>query len=202
MTLLLPVLEAIDLTENNLDASDAVARVKALDWLQIKQELNAQGSAVLRDVLSTTECNRIASSYMQDSMFRSRVVMTRHGFGRGEYKYFSYPLPEIIAGLRAELYAQLAPIANEWNSNMGLDARYPEQHSDFIQRCHEGGQQRPTPLLLQYKEGDYNCLHQDLYGDHVFPIQVAILLSEPGRDLPAGSSCSQSNVHECSRDQR
>jgi uncharacterized protein len=119
-------------------------------------------------------------------MFRSHIIMGRHGFGRGEYKYFRYPLPDIIAELRTALYARLAPIANHWNAAMSIDARYPEMHADFITRCHEAGQLRPTPLLLQYGAGDYNCLHQDLYGEHVFPIQVAILLSEPARDFTGG----------------
>jgi hypothetical protein len=167
-------------------ARTAVARVEALDWQRIAQELDAQGSAVLQDVLSPEECGGIAAMYPQDSLFRSRVVMARHGFGRGEYKYFSYPLPDTIAGLRTALYARLAPMANQWNSAMGQDVSYPERHAEFIQRCHDAGQQRPTPLLLQYGEGDYNCLHQDLYGEHVFPIQVAILLSEPGHDFTGG----------------
>ncbi len=164
----------------------AVARVEALDWQRIAQDLDGQGSAVLQSLLSPEECGPIAGLYAQDGLFRSRVVMERHGFGRGEYKYFSYPLPSIIAGLRSVLYAHLAPVANQWNSAMGVDTRYPERHGDFLQRCHDAGQQRPTPLLLQYGEGDYNCLHQDLYGDHVFPMQVAILLSRPGRDFTGG----------------
>ncbi|MGI8772876.1 MAG: 2OG-Fe(II) oxygenase [Acidobacteriaceae bacterium] len=167
-------------------AESAVVRVEALDWQRIAQELDAQGSAVLQGVLSAEACAAIADLYPQDSLFRSRVVMARHGFGRGEYKYFAYPLPGIIAGLRTALYARLAPVANRWNGAMGVDVRYPERHAEFLQRCHDAGQQRPTPLLLQYAEGDYNCLHQDLYGEHVFPMQVAILLSEPGRDFTGG----------------
>jgi hypothetical protein len=169
-----------------ISARGAVERVKTLDWLRISQELDAQGSAVLERVLSAEECRALGELYTDDSLFRSRVVMARHGFGRGEYKYFSYPLPEIIQGLRTELYPRLAPVANRWNAAMGIDVRYPGSHDEFIQRCHDAGQVRPTPLLLQYGEGDYNCLHQDLYGEHVFPIQVAILLSEPGKDFTGG----------------
>ncbi len=171
---------------NVIPAKKAVERVDSLDWQRISQELDAQGSALLERILSAEECQALAGLYLEDSLFRSRVVMGRHGFGRGEYKYFSYPLPEIIQGLRTELYPRLAPIANRWNTAMGIDVRYPEAHADFIRRCHDAGQLRPTPLLLQYGEGDYNCLHQDLYGEHVFPIQVAILLSEPGKDFTGG----------------
>ena len=164
----------------------AVARVNALDWQRISQELDDQGSAMLERILTPQECQTLAALYSDDDLFRSRVVMARHGFGRGEYKYFRYPLLNIIEGLRTALYARLAPIANQWNIAMGDGTRYPEKHTDFLQRCHDAGQVRPTPLLLQYAEGDYNCLHQDLYGEHVFPIQVAILLSEPGRDFTGG----------------
>jgi hypothetical protein len=163
-----------------------VERFNTLDWQRISKELDEQGSALLPGILSPEECQVLARLYPEDSPFRSRVVMARHGFGRGEYKYFSYPLPGIIEGLRTALYPQLAPIANRWNAAMNIDVRYPERHADFIRRCHDAGQLRPTPLLLQYGEGDYNCLHQDLYGEHVFPIQVAILLSEPGRDFTGG----------------
>jgi uncharacterized protein len=165
---------------------DIAARVDAIDWMQISAELDTQGSAVIDKLLTQQECAALAALYPDDTHFRSRIVMGHHGFGRGEYKYFSYPLPEIIAEVRPALYAQLSSIANRWNEAMGIDMRYPDQHEAFLKRCHAAGQTRPTPLLLQYGEGDYNCLHQDLYGEHVFPLQVAILLSEPGRDFTGG----------------
>ena len=173
-------------TRRSIPAKNAIARIKTLDWERISQHLDAQGSAILERVLSRDECQALAQLYPEDDLFRSQVVMARHGFGRGEYKYFSYPMPEIIAELRTTLYPRLAPIANRWNTAMGNQVRYPEEHSDFLKRCHDAGQLRPTPLLLQYGEGDYNCLHQDLYGEHVFPIQVAILLSKPGEDFTGG----------------
>lgn len=169
-----------------IPVKNAIDRIKTLDWERISPDLDAQGSAILERVLSADECQALAQLYSEDGLFRSRVVMSRHGFGRGEYKYFDYPLPEIIAELRTAIYPQLAPIANRWNSAMGIGVLYPEKHADFIKRCHDAGQLRPTPLLLQYGEGDYNCLHQDLYGEHVFPIQVTILLSEPGKDFTGG----------------
>jgi hypothetical protein len=156
------------------------------DWNNVAPDLDAQGSAMLEHLLSPEECRAISALYPQDDLFRSRVVMGRHGFGRGEYKYFSYPLPDLVAELRTAIYPQLVPIANRWNTAMGLDVRYPEKHEDFLDRCHAAGQLKPTPLLLQYETGDYNCLHQDLYGEHVFPLQVAILLSEPGKDFEGG----------------
>ena len=165
---------------------EIVERGQALDWGRVAQDLDARGSAVLAGLLRPEECRALASLYPVDSLFRSRVVMGRHGFGRGEYKYFGYPLPDVIAALRTTLYPELAPIANRWNEVMRIDVRYPEEHADFIVRCHEAGQLKPTPLLLQYGVDDYNCLHQDLYGEHVFPLQVAILLSEPGRDFTGG----------------
>jgi hypothetical protein len=168
------------------DATNAVSRVKLLDWQQIGHELNESGNAILNGILTPRECGALTSLYANDNGFRSRVVMARHGFGRGEYKYFSYPLPDIIQELRSALYDNLAPIANQWNLALGIDIRYPHKHADFMQRCHDAGQLRPTPLLLQYGAGDYNCLHQDLYGEHVFPIQVAFLLSEPERDFTGG----------------
>ena len=167
-------------------ASDIRARVDAIDWTQAGRDLDAYGCAVLKRLLGADECRALAALYPDDAHFRSRVVMGRHGFGRGEYKYFSWPLPQVIAELRPALYAQLHGTANRWNEAMGIDNRYPDQHDAFLKRCHAAGQTRPTPLLLQYGEGDYNCLHQDLYGQHVFPLQVAILLSEPGRDFTGG----------------
>jgi len=162
------------------------ARVETIDWPRAEGELDGQGCAVLKGLLSPGECRALAALYPDDKHFRSRVVMSRHGFGRGEYKYFSYPLPDVIAELRPRLYARLAGVANRWNEAMGIDIRYPARHDDFLKRCRDAGQTRPTPLLLQYEAGDYNCLHQDLYGEQVFPLQVAILLSEPGRDFAGG----------------
>jgi hypothetical protein len=162
------------------------ARLQAFDWLGVSNDLDVQGCAVLEALLSPAECEALAGMYAHDECFRSRVVMGRHGFGRGEYKYFSYPLPALIAGLRTAIYPRLVPIANRWNAAMGIDVRFPAAHADFLDRCHAAGQPRPTPLLLQYGAGDYNCLHQDLYGEHVFPLQMAVLLSEPGRDFSGG----------------
>ncbi len=156
------------------------------DWPLIAQHLDAYGWALLRHILTAHECRTIADLYSDDRHFRSHIVMARHGFGRGEYKYFAYPLPDTAAALRTALYPRLAPIANRWNAAMGLHERYPDEHADFITRCHEAGQKRPTPLLLQYGEGDFNALHQDVYGEHVFPLQVAILLSEPHDDFTGG----------------
>lgn len=167
-------------------ARDVAERVAAVDWARVADELDAEGASVIPQLISPAECAELAALYAQDAPFRSRVVMERHGFGRGEYKYFSYPHPGLIASLRAEIYPRLAPIANRWNTVMGIDARYPVEHAAYIARCHAAGQTRPTPLLLQYGEGDYNCLHQDLYGEHVFPLQVVLLLSEPGRDFTGG----------------
>ena len=165
---------------------DAATRLCTYDWAGVAQDLDAHGCATLEALLSPLECTALASLYADDARFRSRVVMARHGFGRGEYRYFSYPLPELVAGLRTALYPQLAPIANRWNTSMGMAVRYPATHAEFIERCHAAGQQRPTPLLLQYGADDYNCLHQDLYGEHVFPLQLAVLLSAPGRDFSGG----------------
>ena len=160
--------------------------MSSIDWDRISRDLDARGSAMIERVLYAEECEVLAASYSNEELFRSKVVMERHGFGRGEYKYFSYPLPDLIAELRPALYARLQGVANRWNEAMGIDIRYPDGHDAFLKRCHAAGQTRPTPLLLQYEAGDYNCLHQDLYGEHVFPLQVAILLSEPGRDFEGG----------------
>ncbi|WP_354053421.1 2OG-Fe(II) oxygenase [Bradyrhizobium sp. LB12.1] len=165
---------------------DLATHVDTLDWPQIAGDLDAQGCAVLKGLLTPEQCRATAALYPDDTHFRSRIVMGRHGFGRGEYKYFSYPLPDLIAQLRPTLYAHLQGVANRWNEAMGIDIRYPAAHAAFLKRCHEAGQARPTPLLLQYEAGDYNCLHQDLYGEHVFPLQVVILLSEPERDFTGG----------------
>jgi hypothetical protein len=166
--------------------SSTMDRIEAIDWPLVTRNLDAEGCALLHGLLSTAECKAISALYAHDDLFRSRVVMGHHGFGRGEYQYFRYPLPDPVAALRTAIYPHLAPLANRWNEAMGLDARYPLRHADFIERCHAAGQIRPTPLLLQYEAGDYNCLHQDLYGEHVFPLQVAVLLSEPGRDFTGG----------------
>ncbi|HJS84407.1 MAG TPA: 2OG-Fe(II) oxygenase [Acetobacteraceae bacterium] len=177
---------AIDAGSARLAAERIEERVAAFDWPRIRAGLDSQGWAMLPRLLTARECGATAGLYDDGGRFRSTVVMARHGFGRGEYKYFAYPLPELVAGLRGALYSRLAPVANCWNEAMGIGARYPEAHAAFLQRCHHAGQVRPTPLLLRYGEGDYNCLHQDLYGEHVFPLQVAVLLSEPGEDFEGG----------------
>jgi hypothetical protein len=156
------------------------------DWPAITDHLNSNGWAPIRGLIPGEACDEIARTYDQDAGFRTRIIMSRHGFGRGEYKYFSYPLPDVVQTLRTELYRRLEPVANAWNEQLGSAVRYPPEHADFLARCHDAGQRRPTPLLLRYGPGDYNCLHQDLYGENVFPLQVAILLSEPGRDFEGG----------------
>jgi hypothetical protein len=158
----------------------------SIDWARVEHDLDAQGQAVLPGLLEVVQCEALAAMYPDRNRFRSRVVMERHGFGRGEYQYFAYPLPEPLASLRPVLYARLQSIANRWNHTMGVDVSYPADHTAFLERCHAAGQVRPTPLLLQYGAGDYNCLHQDLYGEHVFPLQVAVLLSAPGTDFTGG----------------
>ncbi len=161
-------------------------RLAAVDWDGVERALDAEGHGLIPLLLTPDECRAAAALYAQPAQFRSRVVMARHGFGQGEYQYFAYPLPPAVAALRGALYARLAPLANRWQAALGLPARFPPAHADFIARCHAAGQPRPTPLLLRYREGDYNCLHQDLYGDEVFPLQVVVLLSAPGRDFEGG----------------
>ncbi|MEO7337152.1 MAG: 2OG-Fe(II) oxygenase [Caldimonas sp.] len=166
--------------------ADVSARVQHIDGAALEADLEAQGWSVLRDLLTSAECDDLASLYALEERFRSRVVMARHGFGKGEYRYFSYPLPPLVQGLRTALYPRLAPLANRWHERLGTSARFPTEHAEFIARCAASGQSRPTPLLLQYGAGDYNCLHQDLYGEHVFPLQLAVLLSEPAVDFTGG----------------
>lgn len=161
-------------------------RVAALDWSRLSADIDARGAATTGPLLTADECAALAALYAEDGLFRSRVVMARHGFGSGEYKYLAYPLPELVANLRSAFYPRLAPVASRWFARMGFDAKFPDAHDDFLDRCHAAGQSRPTPLLLQYDVGDYNCLHQDLYGATVFPIQVAVLLSKPADDFSGG----------------
>jgi hypothetical protein len=167
-------------------APDIAARIARLDWRRIAAGLDAEGCAVIGALLSVHECEALVATYGSQERFRSRIVMARHGFGRGEYQYFGHPLPEIVTDLRTALYEPLAAIANRWSETLGIETRYPDDHAAFLDRCRRAGQAKPTPLLLQYGEGDYNCLHQDLYGEHVFPLQAAFLLSRPGRDFTGG----------------
>ncbi len=162
------------------------ARLAALDWDMIGAALDREGWAVLPGLLSEAECDETAAVYPHEALFRNHVQMARHGFGRGEYRYFAYPLPRLVAGLRGALYPRLALVANRWHERMGRTVRFPADHSDYLAVCHAAGQVRPTPLLLRYGPGDYNCLHRDLYGEEVFPLQVAVLLSAPGADFDGG----------------
>ena len=161
-------------------------RLATVDWDAVARALDAHGCALLPGILAPAECAAMAGSYDTNQLFRSSVVMARHGFGRGEYKYFAYPLPPLVAELRAAIYPRLAEIANRWQDALGADVRYPSAHHEFIDRCHRAGQTRPTPLLLRYSADDFNCLHQDVYGEHTFPLQVAFLLSQPQRDFTGG----------------
>jgi hypothetical protein len=169
-----------------LPASDIDGRVSALDWGALAASLDARGYAHVQDLLSGDECRRLAKLYDDERHFRKRVVMARHGFGRGEYKYFAYPLPQLVASLRSALYTRLAPLANRWSEQLRSSVRFPDRHSEFLARCHAAGQTQPTPLLLHYDADDYNCLHQDLYGEHVFPLQATLLLSQPSKDFSGG----------------
>lgn len=165
---------------------DIDAKIASYDWQTITNSLNTTGWAILPGALQSWECNLISGLYNMDEGFRSRVIMARHGFGKGEYKYYSYPLPSLISRMRTAIYPHLVPVANRWNELMKIDVRYPQEHNKFIETCHAAGQVRPTPLLLKYGPDDYNCLHQDLYGEHVFPMQVVFLLSEPNKDFTGG----------------
>lgn len=162
------------------------ARLTAADWPRAEASLDSQGWALLDQLLSPLQCEQLTGLYGQEDRFRKTVLMARHGYGQGEYKYLAYPLPDLVQDLRAALYDRLQPIANRWNESMGIDVRYPATHAEFLERCHRAGQGRPTPLLLKYGEGDFNCLHQDVYGEHVFPLQAVILLSEPDEDFTGG----------------
>jgi uncharacterized protein len=161
-------------------------RVEDIDWTRVHGDLDAQGWAMVSQLLTEAEADSIAALYHQEKGFRSQVIMARHGFGRGEYKYFSYPLPPLVQELRTATYPRLAPLANQWHERMGKEVRFPSDHNGFLDRCHKAGQLRPTPLLLEYGPEDYNCLHRDLYGEHVFPLQIAILLDQPGEDFQGG----------------
>lgn len=160
--------------------------MKRIDWERVAADLDGHGCAVVRGLLGEADCRAYARAYGDEARYRSRVVMERHGFGRGEYRYFAYPLPAPLAALREALYGPLAAIANRWHAVLGIETRFPAEHAAFLERCHAAGQLRPTPLILKYGAGDYNCLHQDLYGEHVFPLQVAVLLSRPEEDFEGG----------------
>jgi hypothetical protein len=170
----------------SVDVTSANGRIDKYDWSAIGSDLDAQGCAVLPKLLTAAECEDIAALYPREEHFRSHIHMARHGFGKGEYRYFKYPLPALVGEMRSALYAHAATFANEWNKRMNVDTRYPKEHADYLKICHGAGQLRPTPLLLQYTPGDFNCLHQDLYGELAFPLQVTVLLSEPGRDFSGG----------------
>jgi hypothetical protein len=157
-----------------------------LDWSVISSELDEFGVALTGPILSESECLELRALYDQADGFRSHIIMQRHGFGAGEYKYFANPLPSRVAELRSSFYSRLASIGSQWNQRMGVDRRYPETLDAFLAECHADGQNRPTPLLLKYGPGDYNCLHQDVYGKHLFPIQLVVLLSEPGKEFEGG----------------
>ena len=178
----------LNVTNINLSErpTDIIRPIESFDWDAINIELDAHGAALIGPLLSPQQCKILINGYDNEELYRSRVVMARHGFGRGEYKYFAYPLPAVIAELRNRLYPFLVKIANRWNELMGIGVRYPDEHEAFRARCHKAGQTKPTPLILKYEPGDYNCLHQDIYGEHVFPLQVAILLSQPGTEFTGG----------------
>lgn len=163
-----------------------IAKIKSIDWDSVHRDLDGQGFAVIKDLLSPGDCQSVIDLYAEEKSFRKTVIMDRHGYGRGEYKYFAYPLPDLVQTLRSEAYPKLAPLANLWMKAMKIDRQYPDSHADFLSICHKAGQAKPTPLILHYTAGDYNCMHQDLYGEHMFPLQLAILLAEPQRDFSGG----------------
>lgn len=179
-------MNAVSARAESFEPRSAADRLMTADWPRLTAELDQRGTATLPGLFDRATCRAIAASYDDESKFRSRVVMANHGFGRGEYRYFAYPLPFDLAALRAQLYAALAPLANQWHERLKVEARFPATHREFLARCHAAGQSRPTPLLLRYGAGDYNCLHRDLYGEHVFPLQMAVLLSAPGADFSGG----------------
>jgi hypothetical protein len=182
----MPMAKAADAGRREGAGVSVASRVAALDWSEIASTLDSYGCAVTGPLLSAAECASLAGAYAADALFRSRVIMARHGYGRGEYKYFAYPLPDLVSSLRAALYPNLAEVANRWNAAMNIATRYPPDHESYLRLCHDAGQERPTPLLLRYEPGDYNCLHQDIYGEHVFPLQATVLLSEPAADFTGG----------------
>jgi hypothetical protein len=175
--------------ERDDDATDIDARIRAVDWSAVAASLDDRGHATTGALLRAEECAALVAMYAQPAGFRSRVVMARHGYGRGEYRYFDYPLPPLVAALRDALYGALAPVANRWMEALGRATRYPATHRAYLEQCHARGQTKPTPLLLRYGPGDYNCLHQDLYGDEVFPLQTTFLLADPRRDFRGGELC-------------
>jgi len=166
--------------------ANGVDGLESLDWNIVEHDLDSQGYATTEPLLTVPECHALGDLYSVEAQFRRHILMARHGYGRGEYKYFSYPLPDIVEQLRVALYPRLAAVANRWNASLGIDTSFPTQHAAFKRRCHQAGQSKPTPLILRYEAGDFNCLHQDVYGEHVFPLQVAILLSDPDRDFSGG----------------
>jgi uncharacterized protein len=174
------------LAESDCDVTALDARIEMLDWSSVERNLDERGYAHLPRLLSRSECADVIRLYESDSAFRSRIVMARHNFGRGEYKYFEYPLPPLVQTIRTSAYPHLASIATRWNERMKVPARFPVKHDEYLRQCRGAGQRRPTPLLLRYEAGDYNCLHQDIYGEHVFPLQIAVLLSQPKNDFGGG----------------
>lgn len=173
-------------TVETMSRRSVPVNLKSLDGDRLATELDREGFAIVPGLLDGETCATLAATYGDDNRFRSRVVMARHGFGRGEYKYFDNPLPPVVAGLRAALYPPLSGIANRWNDALGIDAQFPGTLAPYLDACHAAGQTKPTPLILKYEAGDYNCLHQDLYGEMVFPLQTAILLSRPGEEFLGG----------------